>query len=125
MATPIHAYLSIGSSTRAAPSGLDAEQVVQESTHKVMVQEETTGGVAHKEREYGEPRGVAGSHYHQFLDSFPFRENMATDLLLHSHDDLTSNCLLELHGQPCPHRAHNGWGASLLPQFHFLEVAMS
>ena len=59
--------LSVRASTGAASPGLDAEQVIQESTDKVVVEEEARGRVSDQEGEDWETWEVVRPHNHQLL----------------------------------------------------------
>ena len=118
------AYLSIWTSTRAASSGLDPKQVVEERTHVVMMEEESTGRVSDEEGKDWETWDMVRSYDQQLLHSLPLGENMAAHVLFQGHDSVTPHGLLELHGQPRPHCPHDGRSAPLLPHLHLLEIAM-
>ena len=54
--TQFHTHLGIWSSTGASSSCLDAKQVIEESTDKVVMKEQSAGWVEYHKREDGEAR---------------------------------------------------------------------
>ena len=71
-------YVCIGTCTRASTSSLDAEQIIQQHGHEVVMQELARVGVTYQEGEDWQARHLAAAQDNQVLILLPSRKGPST-----------------------------------------------
>jgi len=113
--------MPVGSRARAPPSGLDAEQVVEQGHHEVVVQQPTVRG-ADPEREDRQACGRDRPEQLEVRVGPPGRQPFQPVPILQRCDQVEADRLLEGEGQAGPDRAHDVRGAALLAMFDVVQI---
>ena len=108
--------------TGAATPGLDAEQVVEERHHQLVVQ--VAVAVTDAEGDDRQPRGLQVAEQLQVRVGAPAVKGQAQEPLLTGLDQVGPDGLLEGHDQPGPDRLDDPGGAALLPAHRVVQVAV-
>ena len=115
--------MAVGARARAAATGLDPEEVVEDGYDEVVVEVAAAGG-PHHERHDGQPFGVEVTEDFDVRLVLPGRDRAAQVVLLVGADHLDADRLFELEYQAGPDRFDDGRCAALLTLGGVFQVAV-